>query len=276
MRLFSLALVLLTLPGCMTASRGVVIVPVTETAERLSRADADAIWARDASQVGAREPIQNGERGPLAGAKLLGRVLESLGGREAWREVAAYSTRGSSAVPTAYGEISVASASTVAGADRVRVEQSTPVGNILVRVDGERASLNVDGVDRPPPPGFVASVRSQLLFTVPYVLMHARDLRVSRGADVDGLASLRYTAPGVGAIYEARIGADGRPVEIHSLQPGPAGLARLVYTVSDYREVGALVVPHRYVHTADGVAAGSTSLAVFRVNPDVSAEAFGG
>lgn len=274
MRRLPIALCLLALSGCGAFSKSVEVPVATIVADPLT--DADAIWARETSPAGGIHGLAWDGDGPLAGARLLGRVLESVGGREAWHGVTAYSTRGSSAVQTDYGEISVASASTVSGAGRVRVEQNTPVGNVLVRVDGERAALNVDGTDRQPPPGFVESVRAQLLFTLPYALMNAASLRVARAPDVDGLAALRYAVEGVGAVYEARLGADGRPVEIHSVQPGPAGLSRLVYTVSDYRDVSGLTVPHRYTQTADDVRTGSTTITVFRVNPDVSAESFGG
>ena len=202
--------------------------------------------------------------------------MDALGGRAAWDSLAAYATEGTSTVQTTYGPTTIETASLVAGMRQIRAEQQTPVGDVLVRVDGEVASLLVDGAPRDPGPNFAASVRSQLLFSVPFVLMNADALTVTRGDDTtDGLAVLIYRAPGVDAAYEMVVGEDGRPVRIESEQPGPMGTARTVHTISGWREVAGLAVPTGATQTSGGREVGSSEITGFTPNPEIPADAFG-
>ena len=216
------------------------------------------------------------EPDPEPGAVLLATVVDALGGRAAWDSLAAYATEGTSTVQTTYGPTTIETASLVAGMRQIRAEQQTPVGDVLVRVDGEVASLLVDGAPRDPGPNFAASVRSQLLFSVPFVLMNADALTVTRGDDTtDGLAVLIYRAPGVDAAYEMVVGEDGRPVRIESEQPGPMGTARTVHTISGWREVAGLAVPTGATQTSGGREVGSSEITGFTPNPEIPADAFG-
>ena len=134
----------------------------------------------------------------------------------------------------------------------------------------------MDGAPRDPGPNFAASVRSQLLFSVPFVLMNADALTVTRGDDTtDGLAVLIYRAPGVDAAYEMVVGEDGRPVRIESEQPGPMGTARTVHTISGWREVAGLAVPTGATQTSGGREVGSSEITGFTPNPEIPADAFG-
>jgi hypothetical protein len=208
---------------------------------------------------------------------LLDRVVAALGGREAWSDLRAYSTEGTSTVETTYGPTTIETTSLVAGMRKIRAEQDTPVGDVLVRVDGETATLLVGGSSQNPGPGFAASVRSQVLFSLPYVLMTADSLAFSRGDDTpDGLAVLTYRAPGVDASYEMVIGADGRPVRIESVQPGILGPSRVVRTITAYRAVGALLVPSETRQSTDGQLTGASEITGFTPNPEIPPGAFGG
>lgn len=212
-----------------------------------------------------------------AGAALLETVFDALGGKEAWMGLSAYSTTGTSSVQTSFGEVEITSATTIGGPRRFRAEQTTPVGNVLVLIDGDAASVQSGGVEQPTPPGFIDGLRSQLLFSLPYVLMSADALEVVRMPDTeDGLAVLRYTASGVPWPYDLVIGADGRPVRIESTQAGPTGPARLVSTISDYREVNGLMVPFGYSQTSNGEPSSASTLEAFTVNPAITDDTFGG
>ncbi|MEM1057030.1 MAG: hypothetical protein AAGI52_16015 [Bacteroidota bacterium] len=207
---------------------------------------------------------------------LLDRVFASMGGRDVWGSLRAYATEGTSSVETTFGETTIETTSLVAGLLQIRAEQDTPVGDVLVRVNGETASLLVDGNARDPGPGFAASVQSQVLFSLPYVLMHADSLLFSRGEDTpDGLAVLVYQAPGVDASYEMVIGADGRPVRVESIQPSPVGPAQMVHTITGYRSVGGLQVPIGTRQSTEGQVTGSTEITVFTLDPEIAPGAFG-
>ncbi|MEL6614400.1 MAG: insulinase family protein, partial [Bacteroidota bacterium] len=214
---------------------------------------------------------------PVAGAELLGRVFDAVGGREAWGAVESYASAGSFTGPTPFGVATIASQSLIGGADKIRVEQATPVGNILLQLDGSTATLSVGGATQPTGPGFASTIRSQLLFSLPYLMAFPEGLEVARMADTeDGFAVLRITASGVVAPYDLIVGEDGKPARIESTQPGQTGPVRLVYAFSDYREVGGVMLPFTTVQTTDGEDAGTTTLESFTANPEMPEGAFGG
>ena len=214
---------------------------------------------------------------PAAGAELLGRVFAAVGGREAWDAINGYASAGSFTGPTPFGEATIATQSLIGGADKIRVEQATPVGNILLQLNGNAAALSVGGAAQPVGPGFAGTIRSQLLFSVPYLMAFPEGLEVARMADTDdGMAVLRITASGVPAPYDLVVGEDGKPVRIESTQPGQAGPVRLVYAFSDYREMGGVMLPFTTVQTTGGQPAGTTTLETFTPNPEMPEGSFGG
>ena len=159
---------------------------------------------------------------------------------------------------------------------RIRAEQSTPVGDVLARVNGGDGDLLVNGATSASGPAFAASVQSQLLFSVPYVLMNADSLSFSRGADTpEGLAVLTYRAEGVDATYSMAIDEEGRPVRIESVQPGPAGPTVIAHEIVAFREAEGLLVPATTTQTAGGNPVGTVDLTVFTPNPEIPPGAFG-
>lgn len=201
---------------------------------------------------------------------LLARVFDAMGGREAWRQVRAYSTEGTYAAQTTFGPTTIQTRSLVAGLRQIRAEQSTPVGDVLARVNGTSGTLLVDGAVSASGPAFVASVQSQLLFSLPYVLMNADSLAFS--THPDDPSRLVYEMPGLEATYTMTVGEDGRPTRIESRQPGTATVA---HTLVAFREVGDLVIPATTRQTANGRATGEAAITAFTPNPEILPGAFG-
>ncbi|OZC01971.1 hypothetical protein [Rubricoccus marinus] len=219
----------------------------------------------------ARPPM-----GLLAGRELMAEMLDALGGVAAWDSVEAYSTAGDTQVNSlVMGDVSVESISVVRGADGVRVEQFTPVGSVLVQIDGDRVGFAISGESRPAPDGMASSVRSQLLFSVPYVIMRREDLAINRVADrPGGLPVLRFRAPGVEALYDLVMSQDRRPLRIESIQASAAGPGYYAYIFSDYREADGLLVPFQTEQRVDDLLLTTTVLSAFTVSPEITARTF--
>ncbi len=215
--------------------------------------------------------------GLLAGRELMTEVLDALGGHAAWDSLGAYATLAATQMNSLMvGDVSIQSASVVRGADGVRVEQFTPVGTVRVQIDGERVGFAIDGAAQEAPPGVASGVRSQLLFSVPYVLMRREDLSINRVADRrGGLPVLRFRAPGVEPLYDLVLSPDRRPLRIESIQASASGPGYYTYGFSDYREAGGLVVPFRTQQRVDDMILTTTTLETFTADPDLPTGTFG-
>ncbi|MEM6327597.1 MAG: hypothetical protein AAF791_10805 [Bacteroidota bacterium] len=208
---------------------------------------------------------------------LLGRVFEAMGGREAWREVSAYATEGTYSASTRIGQTTINTRSLVAGLRRIRAEQSTPVGDVLALVNGTEGTLFVDGDRGAYGEVFATGVVTQVLFSLPFVLLNADSLTFSREPESPGgLAVLRYEAPGIDAVYRMHVGADGRPIEIVSTQPGPVGPTTVTHRFFRFEEVDGRLVPGTVQQLADGRVTGTTEITRFTVNPEVPPGTFAG
>lgn len=210
---------------------------------------------------------------PTPEEALLAQVFETLGGRDAWREVRAYATVGTYKAHTMIGATTIETRSLVAGVRRIRAEQSTPVGDVLARVNGTSGTLLVDGSPSASGAEFAASVQRQLLFSLPYVLMNADSLTFARLEDTpDGLAVLSYRAPGIDAVYLLRVRENGRPDHVASTSPSEPEVR---HSLIDFREAGGLLVPSIIRQSAGGRETGEVTISGFTPNPEIPPGAFG-
>ena len=204
---------------------------------------------------------------PAIGRALLDAAADSLGGRAAFAAVAGLRTVAVTTAPTPQGDVEVTSTTTIVLPDTLHSVQATPLGTVTILSEGGSAQILTAGGPQPAPAGIDAQIRSQLYLSIGYLMSRAADLAVE---SVPGQErTVKILAPGVATPYTLTIGEDGRPSEIVSVQATQAGPAEVRVRIEDYRPVGDLVLPFRYVQTSDGAPSGTTVVQSIRVDPAI-------
>ncbi|MDX1420538.1 MAG: pitrilysin family protein, partial [Rubricoccaceae bacterium] len=210
-----------------------------------------------------------------AGAALLGRVFDALGGAGRFAAIEAVRYEAETEATLGGQTVTLQSEATVVLPERVHAVQNTPMGAITIVLDGDQAVIETPGGRQPAPPPLVEQVRSQLWQDLPYLLARADELAVTALDSDEGVERLAIVAPGLA--HPLTLGIDpetARPVRLNMVVVGAQGPQEIVIAFSDYQDVDGLLLPFATSQTADGEPAGSSRYRSIVLNPDVDPALF--
>jgi predicted Zn-dependent peptidase len=213
--------------------------------------------------------------GDDAGAALLQRVLDALGGRAAFAALDAIRYEARTETEVNGQPMTIESDVVVALPDRVYAEQQTPMGALTVVLTGEGGVIRTPMGTQPAPAPLVAQVRGQLYQDLPYLLARADELTPTALAPEGGLDRLRLRAPGLDAPLVLHLDpATARPVRMDMTAAGMQGPQAFVITYDDFREVDGLLIPFVAEQTTNGEPGGRSVYSAIEVNPEVDEALF--
>jgi hypothetical protein len=157
--------------------------------------------------------------------------------------------------------------------EALRLEQRLAGGaSVTVIVQGDDARIVTPLGTRPAPESVVAEVRGQSFLSLPVLLARRSELRPERMPAAEGtLVVVRL--PGDRTPYTLTLGADGMPQSIH-FEPIAGAGARVTIAMDDFRAVGGLRLPFRYVQSVDGEPAGTRTVSEIELGPFLDAATF--
>jgi predicted Zn-dependent peptidase len=210
-----------------------------------------------------------------AGRALLARVLDALGGAEAFAGVEAVRYVAETESEIGGQPVTLQSEATVVLPDRVHAVQQTPMGALTVVLVGDRGVIRTPAGSQPAPAALVEQVRAQLYQDLPYLLGRAGELAVTALSPDEGVERLAITAPGLPNPLTLVLDPDtARPVRLSMVVVGAEGPQEIVVAYDDYRETGGLLLPFAATQTADGEPAGRSTYSTIEINPDVDEALF--
>ena len=210
-----------------------------------------------------------------AGAALLDRVLDALGGREAFAALDAVRYVAQTEAQVGGQAMTIGSEVLVVLPDRVHAVQQTPMGALTVVLSGDRGVIRTPAGAQPAPAPLVAQVRSQLYQDLPYLLARADELGATALEPDEGVERLALTAPGLDNPMTLALDPEtARPVRLSMVVVGAEGPQEVVVTYDDFRDVDGLLIPFAARQTVDGEPGGRSVYSAIEVNPPVDEALF--
>ena len=220
------------------------------------------------TQPGASAEMPAGD--PEAGAALLSRVMDALGGADAFAAVESMRYAADSEVQANGQAMALKSEVTVRLPDQIHASQQAPMGTFTLIVNSEQGVIEAGGQTQPAPPPLVAQIRTQLYQDLPYLLGRADELTVAAQEGKDGLDILQITAPGVDTPIFLHVDPEtGRPVKQMMTVVGMQGPQEMVLFYDDYRETGGLLLPFATRTVANGEESGMSAYSAIEINPSI-------
>lgn len=215
------------------------------------------------------------------GREVFARVVDGLGGAGAVDSFTAMKTLSDMTLTTPGGQFVLKVDATFALPDRVRQEVATPMGQILMLVNGTDGYMKQGPNEGPLPP----NQREEILRSIwrnPLALAQKRDDAAFQAQHVgneaiDGTPCdvLLVTLHGdMLKLWASQ--ADGKVLRTQYRAPGPMGgpPGEHVMTFSDFRAVSGLTIPFKADGTFDGKPQRSSVIQEIVVNPPVDASLF--
>ncbi|HLT46368.1 MAG TPA: pitrilysin family protein [Rubricoccaceae bacterium] len=214
--------------------------------------------------------------GDAAGAALLGRALDALGGADAFAAIEAVRYEAETEAELNGQPVTLQSEATVVLPDRVHAMQQTPMGELTVVLVGDEGVIHTPMGSQPAPAPLVAQVQGQLFQDLPYLLARAGELTATALEPDEGVERVALAAPGLDSPLTLALDpGTGRPVRLNMVLAGMQGPQEVVVTYDDYREVDGLLLPFATSQTVDGEPAGRSTYRAIVINPDVDEALFG-
>ncbi|MFQ5702284.1 MAG: insulinase family protein, partial [Acidobacteriota bacterium] len=214
------------------------------------------------------------------GKELFAKVVEGLGGAEAVDAVTAIKTVADTTLSLPQGQLVLKVVSTVAIPDQIRQEIQTPMGSMLMIIDGDKGFMDMAGRKGPMPESQRAQIRGSVK-REPLVLARSRakdafQVQYLGDEDLDGtkvgILLVTLESEPVKLFVEKSTGHVVRQ-EYHG--PGPAGQpGDHVTTFSDFRDVAGLSLPFKSESTFNGKPQQSSVSHQIQVNPPLDAAMF--
>ena len=220
------------------------------------------------TQPGASADMPVGD--PAAGAALLNRVMDALGGADAFAAVESIRYSADSNVQANGQSMALKSEVTVRMPDQIYASQEAPMGVFTLIVNGDEGVIEAGGAAQPAPPPLVAQLSTQLYQDLPYLLARANELTVAMQEGKDGLSILQITAPGVDSPIFLHIDPQtGRPVKQMMTVVGMQGPQEMVLFYDDYREADGLLLPFATRTVSNGEESGTSAYSSIEINPSI-------
>jgi len=215
------------------------------------------------------------------GKEVFAKVVDGLGGAGAVDSLTSMKTLSDLTLSTPQGNFTLKVAATFALPDRVRQEVTTPMGQILMLVNGAEGYMKQGPNEGPLPP----AQRDEIIRSIwrnPLALAQRRDDGAFQAQHmgeetIDGNACdvLLVTLNGDAMkLWASR--ADGKVLRTQYRAPGPMGgpPGEHVMTFSDFRNVSGLTIPFKADGTFDGKPQRSSMIQEVIVNPTLDASLF--
>ncbi len=215
------------------------------------------------------------------GREVFAKVVDGLGGAGAVDSLTAMKTLSDMTLNTPGGQFALKVAATFALPDRVRQEVATPMGEILILVNGAEGHMKQGSNEGPLP----QAQREEMLRSIwrnPLALAQRRDDSAFQAQHVgeeaiDGTPCdvLIVTLNGDPMkLWASR--ADGKVLRTQFRAPGPMGgpPGDHIMSFSDFRSVSGLMIPFKAEGLFDGKPQRSSAIQEVVVNPPVDASLF--
>lgn len=215
------------------------------------------------------------------GRELLVRSAEALGGVEAFAAITSIRETGTYNMITPQGELSIDAELLYASPDKVKQIMRTPMGQIDMVVSGDQAWMTDPmGNSQPLPSPQRDAIRENLWRTVFYLYgrLDEEGLQVQHlgKEEIEGKAveALVITPPGFSP-YRLYLDAETLvPVKTAGQTLGRQGPVEAESTMSDYREVGGILMPFKDTSAENGQLSGEGITQTIEINPEIPADAF--
>src|SRR5690606_10699450 len=150
--------------------------------------------------------------GDAAGAALLGRALDALGGADAFAAIEAVRYEAETEAELNGQPVTLQSEATVVLPDRVHAMQQTPMGELTVVLVGDEGVIHTPMGSQPAPAPLVAQVQGQLFQDLPYLLARAGELTATALEPDEGVERVALAAPGIDSPLTLALSSEERRV----------------------------------------------------------------
>lgn len=220
----------------------------------------------------------------MRGRELLAQAVDALGGLAAFQAIETIRQTASTSVTTPDGQqMSIATTRYTAYPDRLRVEQSLPMGEIVVVASGDDVTLSTPQGTMQAPPPVREQVMSQRWRDLIYLFAHSEDENLSvqhagqqelNGSTLDVVS---FTPPGAADGFRLLLDVDtSEPVamsyEGEDMMSGAPTEARELFVA--YEQVGDVRLPSRTESYQDGNRAAETSINETELNVELADDLF--
>lgn len=233
-------------------------------------------------------PAQEEEPAPEAtdaslseGKKSLAESIQVLGGAEAFKAINTMQWTGNMTAVTPQGEMEMAVSTVMMMPDKIRADIQTPMGEMSQLLNGDQAWIISPQGTRPAPEQMKEQLQSNLWHNVSYLYANAdqEGMKVQQmeKEDVDGAnCEVIYITPkGVRGFKLFLDAATHLPVKMSfqgmSMMGTPAATEQIF---SDYREVGSVKLPFKFVTNQEGKKAQEALASEILINVDVEESQF--
>jgi outer membrane lipoprotein-sorting protein len=214
------------------------------------------------------------------GRSILDRAVVAAGGLETFRGLQSIQEKGSATMVTPQGEIRIGLESTMAFPDRFRVVMSLPQGEMVQIMKGEQVWLVTPMGPQPAPPPMKESMINNTWQDLAYLYRRSDQEGLSvqylGSEDVNGSATevILVNPPGIRSFKMYFDASTMLPIKRSSQEMTPNGPMETVEFLSDYREIGGLMLPYRTLIMRNGEKAGEATITEILINPELSDDMF--
>jgi zinc protease len=203
------------------------------------------------------------------GRELLQRARQAMGGAERLAAVKDYSQSADVELQMGGGSLKTKQVNRWMATGEFRQDQELPFGKMSVFSDGKTGWMQTPQGSGPMPEAVLKQVRGELMRNLFSVLLSDRDGDRTVNAVADARIEVSDKA---GNSVRLEFDSSGLPVKRFYSGAGPAGPVEVEETLSDWRDVGGVRLPHKSVITQGGKPAAEAIIREWKLNGGLTAE----
>ncbi|HUR36464.1 MAG TPA: insulinase family protein [Terriglobales bacterium] len=209
-----------------------------------------------------------------AGKALIAKVVQALGGKEKLEGIKTIQQSQAQMIKTPQGDLNIDSTATLAYPDRMYVNMSTPMGEMVRVITPAAAFASMGGQVQNMPDSMKADQLRDLKRDMLVILQHADDPAYRFAASDKSAAGTGLDIETTGGPVHWLVDDSGKVLKASFKTTSQAGPVQREIEFSDYRTVEGLTLPFKRVTKDNGNVVAETTVKEIKLNPAVDPKLF--
>lgn len=226
------------------------------------------------------EEIAINEETLARGKELLTKALTKCGGIDNFKRIKSFSSKSTFTLVLPQGEIALETSSIAVLPDKSKDIMTTPMGEIISCRNGETGWVQQAGQIMDQPADQIADAKEEEFRNSIMMFQNSADLQVVfvKSSEFKGtpVEIVKVISPDGQKSFKLALDAKSfMPLAQMYFGETMMGPANLINTVSDYKEVNGVKIPHNiFIETDDGTKIGEVAIKSFKINPAIDESEF--